>query len=91
MSKFQINFVELLANKQAKEGKVITITEVAERTGLAYTTLKRWAGGDIERVDFPIVQKLCDFFDCSMEELVSYRPQVSQKPMAISSTALTAV
>lgn len=80
MTNFQINFAKLLANKQVKDEKrVISLTEVSEATGIAYTTLQRWERGDITRIDFPVVQALCDYFECKMSDLIQYSPPQSSQ------------
>ena len=80
MTNFQINFAKLLANKQVKDEKrVISLTEVSEPTNIAYTTLQRWERGDITRIDFPVVQALCDYFECKMSDLIQYSPPQSSQ------------
>ena len=83
MAQFQINFSNLLAQKQLKENKrVISLSEVSDSTGVAYTTLQRWEKGDITRIDFPIVQALCDYFGCKMSDLIQYIPPQSSQQLA---------
>ena len=94
MTNFQINFAKLLANKQVKDEKrVISLTEVSEATNIAYTTLQRWERGDITRIDFPVVQALCDYFECKMSDLIQYSPPQSSQQFTkvANATAQTAV
>lgn len=93
MTQFQINFVKLLARKQEAENQRIGLSEISERTGIAYTTLQRWERGEISRIDFPIVQSLCDYFECKMSDLIQYVPPQSSQQLVKTAvnTAPTAV
>ena len=86
VTQFQINFVKLLARKQEAENKRISLSDVSESTGIAYTTLQRWERGEISRIDFAIVQPLCDYFNCKMSDLIQYSP-----PQSSQQTAKTAI
>lgn len=92
MTQFQINFVKLLARKQEAENRRIGLSEVSEQTEIAYTTLQRWERGEISRIDFPIVQSLCDYFECKMSDLIQYIPPQSSQQLTktAENTALTA-
>lgn len=82
MTQFQINFVKLLARKQEADNKRISLSDISESTGVAYTTLQRWERGEISRIDFQIVQSLCDYFECKMSDLIQYAPPQSSQQLA---------
>lgn len=73
MLKFKLR--ELLSEKQFRDGKLITLVELSQTTGVHRNTLsalanfKRDANPTIEVID-----KLCAYFDCPIEQLVEYIP-----------------
>ena len=65
---------ELIAEKEFQEGRRVMISEIAEQTGIARTTLSRILNqpGWSTRTEY--VDRLCAFFDCRVEELLEYVP-----------------
>ena len=47
---------------QAKLGRLVTLEEVAEATGITPATLSRIERNQTERIDFATLQKLCTFY-----------------------------
>lgn len=67
---------ERIADKEFKEGRRITLIEVAEVTGIGRITLSRMLNrGAVVRTD--TLDKLCEYFGCRIEELVEYLPTQS--------------
>lgn len=68
---------ELMAERQFREGKVITVADVAEATGIHRVTLSRILNqrGYATRTD--IVEKLCRYFDCEVGEFMQLAPDKS--------------
>lgn len=67
---------ERIADKEFKEGRRITLMEVAEVTGIGRITLSRMLNrGAVVRTD--TLDKLCEYFGCRIEELVEYLPTES--------------
>lgn len=73
---------ELIADRAFRLGRVITMEEVARDTGLHRMTLSRMANirGYVTRTD--ILDKLCEYFGCRLEELAQHIPteQVPVEP-----------
>ena len=64
---------ERLADKEYKEARRITLVEVAEKTGIGRITLSRMLNrGAVVRSD--TLDKLCEFFECRIDELVEFIP-----------------
>ena len=63
---------ELLADKAFNEGRTVTMEEVARDTGLHRMTLSRMANirGYTTRTD--VLDKLCAYFGCRLEQLAEY-------------------
>lgn len=66
------NLKELLAKKEFEEKRRIPMSEVARETGISRTTLSKIANS---RGDYSTrtecIEKLCRFFGCSPEELMT--------------------
>lgn len=78
---------ELLAIKGRHEGRNISLLQCAKETGLSYSTLKKWKAQDVTRRDDPIVEGLCKYFDCGIEDLLII---VEDEPSPESKTPLLA-
>lgn len=64
---------ERIAAKEFKEGRRISLSEVAQTTGIGRITLSRMLNrGSNVRSD--TLDRLCAYFDCRIEELVEYVP-----------------
>lgn len=63
---------ELIAEKEFNEGRRITLDEISEATGIHRTTLSLMSNrkGYSARTDS--IEKLCEFFDVSVDRVISY-------------------
>jgi len=63
---------ELIADRAFRLGRIVTMDEVARETGLHRMTLSRMANirGYVTRTD--ILDKLCEYFGCRLEELAQH-------------------
>jgi putative transcriptional regulator len=80
MAKMVINLLELMRRKALLEGRdpaynPITQLELSERTGIPQTTISRWAGNRVDRIDLGILEKLCRYFECGVEELLVFKSE----------------
>lgn len=75
VARFRTNVRQLILDKSAREGRRITYKEVANDIGLSEITISRWARNEIERIDLSMIKLLCDYFNCTFEELVQYDPE----------------
>lgn len=66
---------ERIADFEFRERRRLTLQELAEGTGLNRMTLSKLANqhGAIVRTD--VVDKLCKFFGCRVEELMEHIPE----------------
>ncbi|WWU64683.1 helix-turn-helix transcriptional regulator [Clostridium baratii] len=53
--------------------RLIKITEVSERTGISRTTLTNLYYKRSKSISFKVLNKLCEFFDCSVDELIEFK------------------
>jgi putative transcriptional regulator len=63
-------FGVLLAEKEATEKRNIPISEVARATGLMRQTLQSWANNTVTRYDAPVIDSLCNYFNCTPGDLI---------------------
>ena len=60
----------LLAEKETREQRRISLKEVQRQTGIAWGTLQSWANNKVTRFDTPVVVALCEYFECDLEDLL---------------------
>ncbi len=72
MIRFRIK--ELMAEKEFKEGRRITIAEVAEACGINRMTLSKIAGQRGYSTVTDNLDRLCGYFQCEISDLVVYIP-----------------
>ncbi len=65
---------ELIAEREFQTGKRVTMEEIAKATGIHRTTLSKIANQRGYNTTTDNLDKLCAFFDCSIDKLVEYIP-----------------
>ena len=65
---------ELLADKEFRERRVITMIEVAEATGINRMTLSKIANHPGYNTGTDNLDRLCAYFGCRLEELAQHVP-----------------
>jgi putative transcriptional regulator len=68
---------ELIAAKSAQWGRRVTISEVAEATGISRMTLNRMMRHQGYNTVTDHLDKLCSYFECNLNELVRYVPSAT--------------
>ena len=63
---------ELIAEKAFKERRVVSLTEVADATGIHRATLSKMANQPGANIGTDIIDKLCRYFACQPGELLTY-------------------
>lgn len=62
---------ELIAEKERAEGRSITYRTITAETGLSSTTIVKLASfSGINRIDSSTIEILCDYFGCSVGDLL---------------------
>lgn len=62
----------LLAEKQKKERRNISLSEVAEVTGVSRQALYKWENNKVNRFDVPVINALCHYFGVNPGDLFEY-------------------
>ena len=65
---------ELLAEREFQERRVVTLNEVAAATGIHRATLSKIANEPGYNTGTDNLDRLCNFFACSIEKLVEHIP-----------------
>ncbi|TLX20967.1 helix-turn-helix domain-containing protein [Thermomonas fusca] len=68
----RFRLTELIADKAFKERRVVSLTEVADATGIHRATLSKMANQPGANIGTDIVDKLCKYFACQPGELLTY-------------------
>ncbi len=67
----RFRLVELIADKAFRERRVISLSEIAEATGVHRATLSRVANQPGANVGTETIGKLCRYFDCQPGDLLT--------------------
>ena len=76
MDAVETRFVQLLAEKQARDNTMYTISDVERLSGVERRRLYAWRDGDITAVKMDEIKQLCDWFECKAGDLIHYVPLV---------------
>ncbi len=74
---------ELIAEKEFKERRLITLAEVAEGTGIHRVTLSKIANNRGYHTSTEILDKLCTYFGCEVGQVAEHI--LEREPTAIAS------
>ncbi len=80
MLRFRVK--ELIADKEFREGRHITLTEVADACGINRMTLSKIAGKRGYSTVTDNLDALCRYFRCDISALVEYLPE-APKPKKV--------
>jgi putative transcriptional regulator len=70
MIRFRLS--ELIADAQFKQGRRITLLEVAEATGINRMTLSRMSNTRGYSTSTDTIDKLCKYFECEVGDIAKY-------------------
>jgi putative transcriptional regulator len=68
------NLKALIAEKEFNEKKRITYAHISKKTGISRTTLSKLSATPGYATSTDILEKLCVFFKCSIDKLVTIIP-----------------
>ena len=70
----RFRLAELIADKAFKERRSISMTEVAEGSGVPRATLSKMANQPGTNVGTEIIERLCRYFQCQPGDLMTFIP-----------------
>lgn len=73
-----VELKSVIFKKQLEWGRGITVTEVAEATGISRMTLHRMLKNPAYNASTDHLTKLCNYFRCELSQLVRWVPDGSQ-------------
>lgn len=65
---------ELIKAKEAELGRRVLQKEIARATGIPEGTLSRYVNDHINRFDRHIIERLCEYFEIELHELIVLEP-----------------
>lgn len=66
---------ELIAEKERRENRKISVSEVARHTGVNRTSLSKMQNPAIQHsTTTNAIEALCRYFDCKVEDVMVYQP-----------------
>ncbi len=74
-----INLKELMVKKSAIDGKRLSYDDLSESTGIGLSTLSRIANKPGYNIKSADIEKLCLYFDCTPNDLMTIIPDNSEK------------
>lgn len=57
----------------------ISKNKVMKDTNMDYKVLQRIISGKLTRMDVTVFARLCDYFNCTLEDIVEYIPKKTKK------------
>ncbi|WP_200882477.1 helix-turn-helix domain-containing protein [Halomonas sp. TG39a] len=75
---------ELIAEKEFEERRRITIGEIAKETGINRMTLSKIINHPGHSTVTDNLDKLCDYFDCEIEQLVTHIKEAKDRSAPVS-------
>lgn len=65
---------EMISDREFKEGRRISLEEIARGTGIQRTTISRISGQRGYNTTTDNIDKLCRYFECNVDKLMEYVP-----------------
>jgi len=61
-----------MTEKDRKEGRRIRQNEISKATNIAPHTIGSWVRNDITKFEAYVVERLCDYFECDVADLLYF-------------------
>ena len=68
---FKLN--DLLKNKN------ISINKIARDTNTDFKVIKRLITGELVKIDIFVLARICDYLECTIEDIVEYKQKTTSK------------
>ena len=77
ISKVKIeNGVYLFKLNNILKDKNISINKISRDTNTDFKVIKRLMTGELVKIDIFVLARICDYLDCSIEEIVEYKQEI---------------
>ncbi|HEU4344270.1 MAG TPA: helix-turn-helix transcriptional regulator [Candidatus Binatia bacterium] len=71
--------LDLMADKQKRDKKPITVPMVARAVGLTIPGFKKWVDNEIVSFRGNTVATLCEYFECDLDDLLYFDPPLKHQ------------
>jgi putative transcriptional regulator len=71
----KIRLEQQILEKSAREGKRLSIDELAKETGVSRITLHRLKSDPYRSTSTDVINKLCNFFKCELNDLLVFEKE----------------
>lgn len=85
MFRFRLN--ELMEEREARDGKATSLSELARDTGIHRVTLSKIFNGHPYNASLDVIGALCIHFQCRVEDVVEFVPEGRSSKKAKAATA----
>lgn len=65
--------IYLFKLEQVLHDRNISINKLMKDTNTDFKVIKRLMTGDLVRIDITVLARLCDYFNCDIEDLIEYK------------------
>lgn len=72
------NLKQLIERKSLREGRKISGTEIAKEIGIQRSAMAKMIRDEGYTTTTKTLDALCQYFDCRIEDLVTYEPKSSE-------------
>ena len=69
-----IKLNKLILHRQLKLDRQISMSEIASATGISRPQLSKLRTNPTENTTIKTIEKLCIFFDCSLDDILEFNP-----------------
>lgn len=76
-------FFVLVNIKEQREGRRITNKEIARSTGVSMPTITRWMRNEVSKIDTPVLEAFCRYFECDIADLLYLEPNADGAGIAM--------
>ena len=83
--KLKNRLLSLMAEKDHIEGRRIKQKEIAQAINVAPHTIGSWIRNDITKFEAYVVERLCDYFECDVSDLLYFEETDEGTPNPYSS------
>lgn len=70
--KLKNRFLVLLTEKERREERRVPLSEVAAAIKASNNTMTNWVRNKVQKYDTDLVERLCDYFDCDLTDLLYF-------------------
>jgi putative transcriptional regulator len=68
--KLRNRLIHIVTDIERRESRRITNKEIADAIGVSGHTIAAWLRNDVTKFEAPIVERLCEYFQCELWDLL---------------------